>query len=204
MEGGMNLGRVTRCSMQGFSGAYPLQSGMIPTFGAFCAAPYQGGGHAVGVIYDIYIEDDPLARQLASLDDVPNEQILDSQKNRQVPVEFNVLTLGHHDGHQARQTMPPQPPLTLEPIHLLAEADLLTFTEDYRFLHAIAMTESLPVDDLMIACVHEALAARPESGRKRYLLGAGRMIARILAGDLHRLEQILRTLSLSIPGETTG
>ena len=204
MEAGKNLGRVTRCSTRGFAGAYPLQGDMIPSFGAFCTAPYQGGGYVIGVIYDINIEDDPLARQLASLEGVPDEQIMDSQQNRQVPVEFSVLTLGHNDGDQAYQTIPPRPPLTLEPIHLMSEQDLCAFTDDYRFLHSIAMAPSLPVDDLIIACVHAAASARPESERRRYLLGAGRMLARILAGDLHRLEQVLRTLPLSTPGATAG
>ena len=204
MEAGKNLGRVTRCSTRGFAGAYPLQGESIPSFGAFCSASYQGGGQVIGVIYDINIEDDPLARQLASLSDVPEEQIVDSQQNRQVPVEFSVLTLGHYDGERMRQTMPPRPPMTLELVQFLSKEDLLIFTEDLRFLNTIAMTPSLPVDDLLIACVLEASSARPESERRRYMLGAGRMLARILAGDLQRLEQILGTLTLSVPGEASG
>lgn len=204
MEAGKILGRVTRCSTRGFAGAYPLQGDMVPSFGAFCAAPYQGGGHVIGVIYDINIEDDPLARQLASMENVPEEQILDGQQNRQIPVEFSVLTLGHHDGVLLRQTLPPRPPLTLEPIHFLAAQDLIAFTENYRYLHAIAMTESIPVDDLLTASVHEATTVRPESEQARYLLGAGRMLARILSGDLHRLEQILGVLSPATPGATPG
>jgi hypothetical protein len=204
METNMILGRVTRCSTRGFAGAYPLEGEVIPSFGAFCAAPYQGGGEVIGTIYDINIEDDPLARQLASLDDVPEEQILDSQTNRQIPVEFSVLSLGYHDGERMLQMLPPRPPLTLEPIRLLTEPDLVTFTENYRFLHIIAQAPSLSVDDLLIACVLEAARARPEGDRKRYLVGAGRMLARILTRDLNRLEQVLNSLSLSMPGTPPG
>lgn len=204
MEAGKNLGRVTRCSTRGFAGAYPLQGASIPSFGAFCAAPYQNGGHVIGVIYDINIEDDPLARQLASIHDVPEEQIMDGQQNRQIPVEFSVFTLGFHDGEHMRQTMPPRPPMTLEPVHFLSTEDIHAFTEDHRFLHTIAMAPALPVDDLLIACILEAASARSEGEQKRYMLRAGRMLARILGGDLHRLEQILGTLSLSVPGETSG
>jgi hypothetical protein len=204
MESNIILGRVTRCSTRGFAGAYPLQGKVIPSFGAFCAAPYQGGGEVIGTIYDINIEDDPLARQLASLDEVPKEQILDSQKNRQIPVEFSVLSLGYHDDGRMYQTLPPRPPLTLEPIRLLPGSELIAFTENYRFLHSIAQAPSLPIDDLLIACVIEASKARPESNRKRYMIGAGRMLARILARDLHRLEQILSSLSISMPGTPPG
>jgi hypothetical protein len=202
METNMILGRVTRCSTRGFAGAYPLQGEVIPSFGAFCAAPYQGGGEVIGTIYDINIEDDPLARQLASLNEVPEEQILDSQNNRQIPVEFNVLSLGYHDGERMHQTLPPRPPLTLEPIRLLPGSDLVAFTEDFRFLHTITQAPSLPIDDLLIACVIEASRARPESDRRRYSIGAGRMLTRILARDLHRLEQILNSLSISMPGSS--
>jgi hypothetical protein len=204
MEAGKVLGRVTRCSTRGFAGAYPLQGETIPSFGTFCAAPYQGGGLVIGVVYDINIEDDPLARQLASLDDVPEEQILDSQNNRQIPVEFSVLSLGYQDGERTYQTLPPRPPMTLEPIRLLPEADLIGFTENYTYLSTISQALSLPVEDLLIACVLEAVKVRPESERRRYLVGAGRMLARILVGDLHRLEQILSKLSLSVPEITTA
>lgn len=204
MEAGTVIGRVTRCSTRGFAGAYPLEGETIPSFGAFCAAPYPGGGYVIGVVYDINIEDDPLARQLASLGDVPVEQILDSQNNRQIPVEFSVLNLGYQDTEGTYQTLPPRPPMTLEPIHLLPEAKLSSFTEDFSYLSTITLNPSLPVDELLIACILEAIEVRPESERKRYLIEAGRMLARILAGDLHRLEQILNKLSPSIPGNSSG
>ncbi len=197
MEMGVVLGRVTRCSTRGFAGAYPLHGELIPHFGAFCAAPFQDGGSVIGVVYDINIEDDPLARQLAALDSVPEEQIRDSQENRQIPVEFSVLALGYHLGETLYQTLPPRPPLTLQPIHRLSKETLIAFTNDYRYLHTIAQAPAIPVDDLLIACALEATTVRPESEQERYLLGAGRMLARMLAGDLHRLEQILGTLSLS-------
>ena len=195
MEDRPVIGRVTRCSTRGFAGAYSLQAAVIPAFGTFCFAPYQGGGTALGVIYDINIEDDPLARQLAALGDVPEEQLLDSQVNRQIPIEFSVLTLGHDDGRGARPTLPPRPPLTLESIRLMADDQVAGFTADYRYLHIVAQAAALPVDDLLIASILEASRCRPESERQRYLLGAGRSLARILAMDLQRLERILTTLS---------
>lgn len=129
---------------------------------------------------------------------------MDGQQNRQVPVEFSVLTLGYHDGEHMQQMMPPRPPMTLEPVHFLSKDDIHAFTEDHRFLNTIAMTPTIPTDDLLIASVLEATSVRSEGERRRYMLGAGRMLARILGRDLHRLEQILGTLSLSVPGTTSG
>lgn len=203
MEAGTVIGRVTRCSTRGFSGAYPLEGDAAPSFGAFCAAPFPGGGYVIGVVYDINIEDDPLARQLASLEDAPQEQIRDSQNNRQIPVEFSVLSLGYQDAAQTYQTLPPRPPMTLEPVHLLPESELVSFTRNLSFLSTITLNPAVPVDDLLIACILEAARVRPENERRRYLTEAGRMLARILAGDLHRLEQILGKLSLAIPGDAS-
>jgi hypothetical protein len=47
----------------------------------------------------------------------------------------------------------------------------------------------------MIAAIKTALLTRPEADRRSYLLGAGRMLARLLAADLQRLENILAELS---------
>jgi hypothetical protein len=204
MEAETVIGRVTRCSTRGFAGAYPLEGETIPSLGTFCTAIYPGGGAVIGVVYDINIEDDPLARQLASLGDAPAEQILDSQHNRQIPVEFSVLNLGYQDTEGMYQTLPPRPPMTLEPIHTLPEAELVSFTDNLSFLSTITLNSSLPVDDLLIACILEAIRVRPESVRRRYLIEAGRILARILASDLHRLEQILSKLSFSVPGNASS
>ncbi len=203
MDSGDILGRVTRCSTRGFAGAYPLEGDRIPSFGAFCAAPIQGGGFAIGVIYDINIEDDPLARQLAALDDVPQEQIRDSQSNRQVPVEFSVLNLGYLQADTLYYTLPPSPPLTLEPIHRLPAQDLQRFSDNLSFLSTIATNPAVPVDDLLTASIMEAARSRPENERRRFLSDAGRMLARILSGDLHRLEHILDNLAPILPESTT-
>jgi hypothetical protein len=204
MEAGTVIGRVTRCSTRGFAGAYPLNLDIPPSFGAFCHAPYQEEGYVIGVVYDINIEDDPLARQLASLVDVPDEQILDSQHNRQIPIEFSVLTLGYQEGEITYQILPPRPPMTLEPIRLLTEKDLIAFTDKLNFLSTISLNPSVPVDDLVVASILQAVRVRPESQRSQYLASAGRQLARNLAGDLHRLEQILSNLSLALPGVTNG
>lgn len=198
MEAGEVIGRVTRCSMRGFTGVYPLDGSIVPAFGMFCAASYQAEGYVIGVIYDINIEDDPLARQLAILEDVPQEQLLDTQRNRQVPVEFSVLNLGYMEAEHMIHTLPPRPPMTLEAVRLLPEAETLRFTENLGFLTMIALNPSVPVDDLLIATILKAVEVRTERERRRYLLDAGRMLARILSSDLHRLEGILGNLSLAL------
>ena len=189
------IGRITRCSTQAFSGAVHPSALARPAFGSFCQAPDSAGEiQILGVIYDLSVEDDPLARQMAALEDLPSEQLADAQKNRQAPVEFSALTVGYRQDDEFAYGLPPRPPLTLAPVTLLSGQDLLRFTEGADFARPILTSPNIPSEQLLAAAVRCAVAARPESERERYLLLAGRAIARLLADDLPRLESVLGAL----------
>ncbi|MFN2149267.1 MAG: hypothetical protein ACK2T2_12830 [Anaerolineales bacterium] len=189
------IGRITRCSTQLFSGAVHPSALSRPAFGAFCQAEDTAGEiKVIGVIYDLRIEDDPLARQMAALEDLPAEQLADAQKNRQAPVEFSALTVGYEQGDRIIYALPPRPPLTLSPVFLLSGQDLLRFTGEASFARLILASPNLPSEQLLAAALRSAIAARPEGDRDRYQLLAGRTVARLLAGDLPRLENVLGAL----------
>lgn len=189
------LGRVTRCSTQSFSGAVRASSLGAPAFGACCQAEAEGGRvQVIGVIYDIRIEDDPFARQMAALDDLPAEQLADAQRNRQAPVEFSALTIGYKEAGHYYSGLPPQPPFTLAPVYLMEQDALLDFSRDLSFTRQILNAEGVPGNDLAAAVLKRMADAYPADERERFLLQAGRTIARFLAGDLPRLETILHTL----------
>jgi hypothetical protein len=189
------IGRITRCSTQAFTGAVRPSALALPAFGAFCHAQDPSGEvRVIGVIYDIRIEDDPLARQMAALEDLPAEQLADAQQNRQAPIEFSALTVGFSQGEQYSFGLPPQPPLTLAPVHLLQGQALLQFTEQAGFARLILSSPNVPAEQLLAAALRVAVQARAEGERQRYLLAAGRSIARLLAGELPRLEQVLGAL----------
>lgn len=189
------IGRVTRCSTQAFSGAVRTSSLGLPVFGACCQAEAEGGRvQVIGVIHDILIEDDPLARQMAALDDLPAEQLADAQRNRQAPVEFSALTIGYLEEGRFHGGLPAQPPFTLAPVFLLETEKLLQFSRDLSFARQILNAEGIPGNELLAAILKQMAAAHPAGEQERFLLQAGRMIARYLAGDLPRLETILHTL----------
>jgi len=189
------IGRVTRCSTQAFSGAVRTSSLGLPAFGACCQAEAEDGRvQVIGVIHDIRIEDDPLARQMATLDDLPAEQLADAQRNRQAPVEFSAITLGYLEAGHFISSLPPQPPFTLAPVYLMEQDALLKFSRDLSFTRQILNAEGVPGNELLAAMLKHMAAAYPAGERERFLLQAGRTIARFLAGDLPRLETILHTL----------
>lgn len=192
---GKAIGRVTRCSTRGFVGAVRLPEPDWPVFGTFCEAEaQQGRSRVVGVIYDLSIEDDELARQLAATDTLSPEQLADSQVNRQVPVEYRALAIGYRDGDRFVHALPPQPPLTLAPIYRLAEEDVRRFTTRLGFLQLLLAVPEIPVDDLLAAALHGAAAARPKSDRRPFLIQAAAECARLVGRDLTRLESLVRLL----------
>lgn len=189
------IGRVTRCSTRGFVGAVRLPEPQWPVFGTFCRAEaQQGQSQVIGLIYDLSIEDDELARQLAASEAIRPEQLADSQVNRQVPVEYRALAIGYLNGGGFTQSLPPQPPLTLAPVHRLSDEQVRTFTERLDFLPLMLNVPEIPVDDLMAAAIKSAAAVRPEGERRGYLVRSAAEVARLLGRDLTRLESLLRAV----------
>jgi hypothetical protein len=186
------LGKVTRCSTRGFVGAVRLPEAEFPTFGTFCQVEaQQGQSTVIGVVYNISIDDDEFARQMASADNIPVEELLDNQHNRQVPVEFACIAVGYQRNGEYFYNLPPQPPLTLASIHTLDTAAMVVFTSQLDFIPLVLSAASIPADLLLAEILQNAASARDESSRSAYLVEAGRICARSLGGDLTRLNLII-------------
>jgi hypothetical protein len=146
------------------------------------------------LIYDISVEDDELARQIAISENATPEQIADHQQNRQVPIEFSALAVGYRSDNSFTQALPPQPPLTLSPIHSMSDDDIREFTGQLGFLPLLLATQGLPVDELLAAGLQRAARARDPSQRHPFLTEAGRACSRLLSDDIIRLESLLQSL----------
>jgi hypothetical protein len=191
------IGRVTRSSTLGYTGAVRLPEPDVPVFGSYCQAEAQRGQSLViGLIYNLSIEDDAFARQVATAQSLTPEQLADTQINRQVPIEFSALTIGYRAGDEFHYTLPPQPPMTLAPIQTLPPESVRAFSRRLDFLPLILNAPEIPIDELVAAALRLAAVARPESERRPFLVEAGRECARLLAHDLTRLENLLRNLQL--------
>jgi hypothetical protein len=84
--------------------------------------------------------------------------------------------------------------MTLAEIYPLSPEEVGQFTERLDFLSLILAAPQIPVDPLLTACLRQAALARPESARRAFLIDAGRACARLLAGDLDRLNVLIRGL----------
>jgi hypothetical protein len=196
-EGRRLIGRVTRCSIRGFVGGMRLPEPDLPTFGSFCTAEAQRGqSQVIGLIYDISVEDDELARQLAIAEAPSPEARADNQFTRPVPIEIQALAVGYRSGDAYHYSLPPQPPLTLADIFPLPAAEVRRFTERLEFLALILSASQLPVDDILVAALRTAAESRPAAERRSYLVRAGQECARLLGHDLTRLDGLVRLLAV--------
>lgn len=190
------IGRVTRCSTRGFVGAMRLPEPDVPVFGSFCWADAQGGeSQVIGLVYDISIEDDEFARQMAIVEDLPPEQLQDSRSARSVPVEFSAIAVGYRTDGNYIQSLPPQPPMSFAPVNTMPAEEIRAFTERLEFLPILFEAGQIPSADLTVASLRLAADLQPESRRRAFLIQAGRTVAAWLGDDLGQTERLLSKLN---------
>jgi len=187
------VGRIIRSSSTRFAVGCQVLRPQVPAFGSLVKVPAIDGGQIYGLILDVRMEDDPFVRQMAVTEGVPAEYIEDQRHNRQVPIEVGVLVVGYgHDG-QITQSLPPQPPLSLDVIHTCTTGELVDFTGRFDYFRLVLDNHDLPADELLAANLRYAATARGSTGED-FLVSAGRELARLLAMDLYRLDAILRRI----------
>jgi hypothetical protein len=189
------IGRLLRSSTTGFVFGCSVPEPDVPCFGDFVKAPAQHQqSEVIGLIYDITIEDDPFVRQMVATPDLTEAYILDQRENRQVPVEVSVLAVGYCSHGEFRQSLPPQPPITLDQISQCSDEEVRAFNQRLDYVGLILNALDVPTDDLLAAALRNAAAALPADERRAFLIGAGQECARRLSGDLVRLENLLRKI----------
>jgi hypothetical protein len=86
--------------------------------------------------------------------------------------------------------------VALDTLYLCRPQQVVDFTRRLDYFRLVLAAPQVPADDLLVASLHIAAAARPESERAGFLVEAGRELARLLAGDLLRLDGVLRQLQV--------
>jgi hypothetical protein len=168
----------------------------MPQFGDLVKVALSDGEdtHVFGLIYDVQVPDDPSVRQLILAGEMEPEVIQDQRENRLVPIEVSVLVIGYQQAGQIRQGLPPQPPISLDELMMCDDDDIRTFTEQLDYLRLTLNSAHIPADELLIVNLQRAAAIRPPETRRQFLLKAGRELARLLSGDLVRLDSLLRRI----------
>jgi len=194
MTTALRIGWVLRASTVEFAVGCRVLEPSVPQFGDLVKVSIRDDVHIFGLIYDVQVQDDLAVRQLILAGEMEPEAILDQRENRLVPIEIAVLIVGHQQGDAIIQGLPPQPPLSLDLLLMGSDNDLRAFTGQLDYLRLVLNASQIPADELLTANLLRAAAVQPLESRRRFLVSAGRELARLLNYDLVRLDGILRRI----------
>ncbi|MSQ11813.1 MAG: hypothetical protein EXR48_03865 [Dehalococcoidia bacterium] len=123
------------------------------------------------------------------------------QLSQLLATTFEALIVGYQHADGRLQGLPPLPPRVHAFVSSCSHAEIVQFTRDLGFLKLLLRAPGPAGDELLIACLRHAAAARSaqdgarQSTATAFLLDAGRAIARGLAGDSARLSTLLKGLA---------
>lgn len=197
-----NRGFVFGCRLEADADSMWQQAARHVEFGALVRAlAQQGQTELYGLVYEIQVTDDDLARQLSVIDEtLLSEPRPDERHHRAAPNEVSVLTLAYRRkrGDAALSRLhygpAPQPPLSLDAILTCRPEEVREFTAQWDWLKLVLDTREVPADDLAVAALLLAAQARHPKEQSAFLLQAGRELARLVSNDTLRLEALLRRL----------
>jgi hypothetical protein len=192
MTGQIEIGRLLRAGISGFTAGCRVNQLSVPSFGALVRAPLGEGYQVFGLIHDIHIDDDGLVRQLVTADGVSEEVMKDNRERRIVPVEMSVLAVGYEQDGKIFHLLPPRPPLSLDVIYLCDDKDLARFTERFGYFRHILNGKDVPVGEVIAAHIMQAQSAHKDKSWKDK---ATQEVITLLRDDYPTLMSVLGALS---------
>lgn len=190
------IGRVRHARVPQFVFGARLPESAVPRFGSLVRTRLRALDVTVyGLVYDIEVNaEDAGTTRLLSVAEDPREEEIEWERNRLIPLDVSVLCAGYRDASGLlRQALPPQPPIALDAIHVCDTGEVKAFHAQLDYFRLILNAREAPVDELLAASIRAAAEAMGGQ-RRAFILECGRELARLLAGDSARLEQILRRL----------
>ena len=115
------------------------------------------------------------------------------QLDRLLCTRFEVVIAGHDDGGSVVHGLPPLPPRIHAFVYSCSAAEVDGFTSSMDFLRLL-LNINIPAGDEVIAACLLGASAVQDSG-SGFLLRVGKALAGELAGDLPRLNSLLRRIS---------
>jgi hypothetical protein len=196
------IGRVLRANTTGFAVGSRVNQLTMPGFGSLVKARAAGEREAIyGLIYNINIDDDQLIRRLVMVEDPRQEVIEDQRRNRILPIEMSVLAIGYRLNEALHYSLPPRPPLNLDPVVLVDDLqEVAEFTQNPGYLRLILRAEGgrVPVDQLLVAHMHDVYVQRGEDAA--WILAMVRELIELLRSNYEMLIPTLEALNSVVPG----
>lgn len=192
----IKIGYTLRSGTTGFIAGCPVSQMGLPSLGALIYVPLDEDYRVFGLIYDIYINDDGLVRQLVTVDNISAEVIRDNRERRIVPMEMSVVTIGFEKTGKISHLLPPKPPLSLDVIHLCDDDDLIRFTSagNFGYFRHILRNKELPTGEIFAAHLQQAGSAHDLKENSKWMETATRELITLLRDDYSTLMEVLSTL----------
>ena len=194
------IGRILRASTQGFAFGSRAAQLEIPFFGALIKAEANENECIYGLLYNFNVDDDPLVRRLVLSDNLQPSAIEDQRNNRLLPVEMSVLSVGQRIGSNITQGLPPRPPLNLDPVYLVDDADeIRAFTDRLSYLRLVLKSAEagVPVDQLLVAHIRSVYDLRGNDNE--WAMGVIQEVIELLRSNYDTLIPTLEALSDALP-----
>ena len=107
--------------------------------------------------------------------------------------EFTALVVGHRDGGEYRQSLPPRPARIHGLVFPCEYGELRDFAGSFDFIHTLMSGPQVGRTDELVAALVGYLS-RAQEDRRAFQLAAGKELAVLLRSELSRLNVILRRI----------
>ncbi len=157
----------------------------------------RGDSPIYGVVGDVTTRSiDPGRRPMALGEDEDTEEAVyqrNPQLNRLLSTEFRSVVVGHREDGRLNRYLAPLPPRIHAFVYRCDGEEMLELTGSLDFLPTLLASPIGSPDDVIAAFLRQAGQCHPEP--EGFLVDAGKKLAVLLAGQLQRLNGILRRLS---------
>jgi hypothetical protein len=113
------------------------------------------------------------------------------QLEKLLRTDFSALVVGHKEGQRLNHYLPPRPARIHSFVYACDAEEVAKFSQSFDFL-SILVNSREQSDELIAACLRHAAGAHPDP--RAFLVRAGKELAVLLAGEVSRLDTILRRI----------
>ena len=113
------------------------------------------------------------------------------QLEKLLRTDFSALVVGHKEGQRLNHYLPPRPARIHSFVYACDAEEVEKFSQSFDFL-SILVNFREQSDELIAACLRHAAQAQKDP--RAFLVRAGKELAVLLAGEVSRLDTILRRI----------
>ncbi|MDD5190716.1 MAG: hypothetical protein PHE50_06720 [Dehalococcoidales bacterium] len=108
--------------------------------------------------------------------------------------EFQVVVIGHKNGANLFQYLPPKPAHIHGFVLPCSSDEIQTFSRSFDFLNLLMHNEQIPPEELIAAALREMSRVQPDPSA--FLIAAGKKLTGLMSGDYQKLKAVLGRLTL--------